>query len=390
MSVSERDAGVTPLPCQRHLFDIPEGVTYLNCAYLSPLLRSVHEVGKAALARKVHPWTIVRSDFHDDVERARARFAKLINATADDIAIVSSTSYGIAVAGANLPLERGQHVLVLADQHASNVLQWQKRAKESGGEVATVPRPADGDWTTAVLERLDRTTAIAALPNLHWTDGGTLDLVAIGRRCRELGAALVIDGTQSVGAMPLDVGAVQPDFLVVSAYKWLLCPYTLGFLYAAPHRQDGRPIEEHGQSRQGAATAEGKTGYTLEFAPGARRYDMGERSNFISLPMAVAAMDQLADWGVPTIAATLRGLTSRVAAEAERRGFSLPPAAHRAPHILGFRSAEGFSVETAKQLAAEGVHVSLRGGALRVSPHLYNDDADVDRLFSVLDRITGR
>ena len=386
----DRTRRMIGLPCQRALFDIPEGVAYLNCAYLSPLLRSVHEVGKAALARKVHPWTIVRPDFYDDVERARARFARLIGAAADDIAIVSSTSYGTAVAGANLPVARGQSVLVLADQHASNVLQWHRLAGASGGDVRTVPRPADGDWTTAVLERLDRTTAIAALPNVHWTDGGLLDLVAIGRRCRELGAALVIDGTQSVGAMPLDVREVQPDFLVVSAYKWLLCPYTLGFLYAAPHRQDGRPIEEHGQSRQGAATAEGKTGYTFDFAPGARRYDMGERCNFINLPMAITAMDQLIAWGPPAIAATLAGLTAQVAAEAESRGFFLPPAAHRAPHLLGFRSADGFSVDTARQLAAEGVHVSLRGGALRVSPHLYNDEADVGRLFAVLDRITGR
>ena len=355
------------------------------------MLRSVHEVGKAALARKVHPWTILRPDFHDDVERARARFAGLIGATADDVAIVSSTSYGMAVAGANLPLDRGERILVLADQHASNVLQWQPASRwRAEASFVSVPRPADGDWTSAVLQRLDAEDRDrgpaqrpldrrrAARPRRHRPA-----LPGAGRGARRRRHPVG-------GAMPLDVREVQPDFLVVSAYKWLLCPYTLGFFYAAPHRQDGRPIEEHGQSRLGAETAEGKTDYTFEFAPGARRYDMGERCNFINLPMAVAAMDQLLAWGVPTIAATLAELTAQVAAEAEARGFLLPPTAHRAPHILGLRADRGFPLDTAKRLAAEGVHVSLRGGALRVSPHLYNDAADVDRLFEALDRITGR
>jgi selenocysteine lyase/cysteine desulfurase len=379
------------LPCQKDLFDLPEGVTYLNCAYLSPLLDSVHEAGLRGLARKRHPWTIRRADFYDDVEAARAGFAALIGAQADDIAIVPATSYGVAVAAANLPLGRGQNVVVLADQHASNVLGWRSLAERHEASLRTVPRPADGDWTAAVLGALDRATAVAALPNVHWTDGGRLDLVEIGRRCRELGAALVVDGTQSVGAMPFDVGEVRPDFLVCSAYKWLLCPYTLAFLYAAPHRQGGRPLEEHGFNRAGAERAEGRTAYTIAFQHGARRYDMGERSNFINLPMAIVALRQLRAWGVPNIADTVAPLIEETAEAAASLGLHVPPKAHRAPHMIGIRPPGGFEPRLAEALAAEGIHVSMRGDAMRVSPHLYNTEADIERLFAALRRhLQGR
>jgi selenocysteine lyase/cysteine desulfurase len=376
-----------PLPNQRHHFDIPAEVTYLNCAYLSPLMHGVMASGETGLARKRHPWTIRREDFYQPVEEARERFARLVGAAADDVAIVPSSSYGAAVASANLPLERAQNIVHLADEHASNTLEWLCRAGAVGAGVRTVERPAGGDWTSAVLERIDSGTALAALPNLHWTDGGLLDLVAIGRRCREVGAALVVDGTQSIGAMPFDVQAVQPDFLLCSAYKWLLCPYTLAFLYAAPHRQAGQPIEHHSFSRAGAETSEGRTAYVFEFQPGARRYDMGERSNFVSLPMAVTAIDQLLAWTPAEIAATLEPLTLRAAELAETRGFAVPPAGHRAPHMIGIRAGDRFDVGLARELATRGVEVSLRGDALRVSPHLYNDQAHIERLFEELDRI---
>ena len=285
------------IPNQRHLFDIPDDVAYFNCAYLSPLPREVRAAGERGLARKSHPWEVLREDFFNEVEAARALFARLIGAAADDVALVPSTSYGTAVAGANIALDRGQSVLVLAGQHSSNVHQWRVRAAAAGAELTTVQRPADGDWTVAILAATDASTAIIAVPNCHWTDGGLVDLAAVGHRCRELGAALVVDGTQSVGAMPLDLGAARPDFLVCSAYKWLMCPYGLGFLYAAPHRQAGRPIEEHGWNRAGFDRHEGKTDYLTEFAAGARRYDMGERSNFITLPMAILALERLLAWG---------------------------------------------------------------------------------------------
>ncbi|MDA0702183.1 MAG: aminotransferase class V-fold PLP-dependent enzyme [Proteobacteria bacterium] len=375
------------IPCQRHLFDIPEGRAYLNCAYLSPLMKTAREAGERAVSRKSRPWKILREDFFAEVEAVRAAYASLIGAAPDGVALIPAASYGIATAAANLPLERGQTIVVLDGQHASNWHAWADKAEQAGGSLRTAARPEGGQWTAAVLDAIGPETAIVAVPQCHWTDGATVDLVALGERCRAVGAALVIDATQSAGAMPLDLDAVRPDFVVAAGYKWLFCPYSFGFLYAAPQRRAGRPLEGHSFHRAGARQSEGRTGYIREYEPGARRYDMGERANFIHLPMARAALDQLAAWGVEAIAASLRPLTETIANQAESRGWGLPLAESRAPHFIGIRPQADLPADLVPALAARGVHISLRGGCIRVSPHLYNTPADTSRLFETLDEI---
>ena len=372
---------------QRHLFDIPDEVTYLNCASQSPLLRASVEAGEIGVARKAHPWGSMREDAAREAESVRRLFAGLIGATADDIAIVPATSYGMAVAAANLPVERRQEVLVLESQFPSNYYAWHRLAETHGARLVTAARPGDGDWTSAVLEKIGSATAIAALPPCHWTDGGRLDLKAIGAACRGQGAALAIDGTQYVGAAPFDVAAVQPDFMVCSAYKWLLCPYSLAFLYAAPHRQSGTPIEFHANARRAEPSATHRAaGYAMGYVDNARRYDMGERNNFVSLPMAERALAQLAAWTPQGVAGGLAPLTRRLEDGARERGLTVPPEAHRVAHFIGLRGAEPPAPDLAERCAADGVHFSLRGGAIRVSPHLYADAGDIDRFFAVLDR----
>jgi selenocysteine lyase/cysteine desulfurase len=241
-----------PIPCQRHLFDLPPDVAYLNCAYVSPLLKRAAKIGAEAIARKCQPWRIRAEDFFSESERARALFAGLLGARADDIALVPAASYGLAVAAANLPVAPGRRILVLVEEFPSNVYTWRALAAQSGAEVVTIPRAADGDWTRAALACLDQRVAITAVPQCHWIDGGLLDLAAIGVRCREVGSALVVDATQSLGALPLDLATVRPDYLVCPGYKWLLGPYSLGYLYVAPAHQDGRPLEQNWIARAGS------------------------------------------------------------------------------------------------------------------------------------------
>jgi len=348
------------------------------------LLKRAVEVGAAALARKSRPWTISAADFFTDSERARGLFAELLGAAAGDVAIVPAASYGLAIAAANLSLAPGQRVLVLAEQFPSNVLTWRERARESGGEVLTVARPADGDWTGAVLAELDERVRIAALPHCHWTDGGLLDLAAIGRRCRAVGSALVLDVTQSLGALPLDLAAVRPDFLVCAGYKWLLGPYSLGYLYIAPQHRQGRPLEYNWIAREGSEDFARLVDYRPGYQPGARRFDMGERSNFALLPVSIVGLEQLLAWGVEDIAATLAARTAAIAERALGLGLSASPPGLRAGHFLGLRFPQGMPDGLPERLAKEQVYVSLRGDSLRVTPHLYNHAGDVDRLFGVL------
>jgi selenocysteine lyase/cysteine desulfurase len=387
-SDSRQSAGpattVAPLPCQRALFEIPDDVAYLNCAYMSPLLRSVRAAGERGVARKSAPWELRASDFFTETEEARRLFGALVGAGADDIAVVPSASYGITVAAANLAAPRRGRILVLAEQFPSNVYPWRALAAENSADVVTIPRPADGDWTTALLGAIDERTSLAALPHCHWIDGVRVDLVSVGRRLREVGAALVVDATQSLGVLPFDVRAVDPDFMVAASYKWLLGPYSLGFLYVAPRHQQGRPLEHNWIVRAGSENFAGLVNYRDEMQPGARRFDVGERSNFALMPMAIAALQQLASWTVPAIGETLGVITATIAERAATFGLRAAPAALRAPHYLGLRFLDGIPSGLPERLAAAKVHVSVRGDAMRVTPHLYNNEADVERLLRVL------
>jgi selenocysteine lyase/cysteine desulfurase len=371
---------------QRALFDIPDDVSYLNCSYLGPTLASARRAGEAAVGRKSSPWKIVAADFFTEADEARALFAALIGASPADIAITPSAGFGVSTAAVNLPLERGQSVVLLEGEFPSNYYAWERLARERGASLAVVPRPADGDWTEAVVGRIGPDAGIVSCVACHWTDGSLVDLVRVGERCREVGAALVVDATQWVGAAPFSVEEVQPDFLAVAAYKWLLSPYGTGFLYVAPKWQGGRPLEEGWIPREGSDDFRNLVRYRSEFRPGAVRFDVGERSNMIALPMVNESLRQILAWGVAGIAETLGSVTERIAERARDLGFEAAPASRRAPHIVGLRLAGDVPEDLAARLAAERVYVSLRGPSVRLSPHLYVTDDDLDRFFDALGR----
>jgi len=375
------------IPNQRHLFDIPDDIAYFNCGYMSPLLNRVAEIGQQATLRKAHPWEIAPADFFDVTEVARARFGSLINADASDIAIVPAASYGIAQAANNVTVRSGQNLIMLAEQFPSNVYSWQGLATENNGKMVTVERSDNHSWTEGVLDAINDDTALVALPNCHWTDGSLVDLVAVGRRCREVGAKLVLDLTQSVGALPFDVKEVQPDFMVAAGYKWLLSPYSIGFLYVSPENQNGKPIEHSWLTRLGSENFGGLVEYEEHFQPGARRYDVGETPNFALMPMAVAALDQLLNWGVDNIQTTLSAFTDTVTARTAELGLRAGSRSLRAGHFLGLRFPGGMPDDLLPQLAAENVWVSVRGDSMRVTPHLFNNDSDIDKLIDVLTKI---
>jgi selenocysteine lyase/cysteine desulfurase len=370
---------------QRDLFEVPDDIAYLNCAYMSPQLRSAREIGEAAVARKSRPWEITPDDFFEGSEEIRALFARLVGGDADGVAIIPSVSYGIAVAAANVPIDEGQSILILEDQFPSNVYAWRELAKRRGAKLVTVARPVDYDWTRAVLEGIDRDTAVVAVPNCHWTDGSILDLSRIGAAAREAGAALVVDGIQSLGAHPFDVAEVRPDFLVASAYKWLLGPYSVGFLYAGEGYRQGTPLEHNWITRRGSEEFSGLVNYQDAFQPGARRYDVGERSNFALLPVAAEALRRILDWGVENVSETIGALTDSIEEKARERGIETIPKARRARHMIGLKLGPEAPPDLAARLAAQNVFVSVRGESVRVSPHLYNTEADAERLFAALD-----
>jgi selenocysteine lyase/cysteine desulfurase len=374
------------IPCQRDKFDLPESITYLNCAYTSPLLKAAQKDGRTAIQAKANPWTIKADDFFSTAETARSLFARLVDCKPDGVALVPAVSYGIALAARNLPVARDQAILILQDQFPSNVYVWMQLAREKNAVVKTVQRPPDSDWTPAVLEAIDSDTAIVAVPNCHWTDGTRLDLVKVGEKCRTVQAALVVDGIQSIGAMPFSIEKVQPDFLAAGSHKWLLGAYSFGFCYVAPKWQEGTPLEENWFNRAGAEDFARLVDYRAAYQPGARRYDQGEASNFILAPIAAAGIKQILEWGVENISETIQSKTDAIAARAQQMGLSVAPAHVRAPHMIGLSKPGGFNKDLPNLLAQENVFVSVRGESIRISPHVYTNDEDIERLFAVLEK----
>jgi selenocysteine lyase/cysteine desulfurase len=222
-------------------------------------------------------------------------------------------------------------------------------------------------------------------------DGRLIDLVKIGERCRGVGAPLVVDLTQSAGAYPFDVKSVQPDFLVAAGYKWLLCPYSFSFLYVAPHRQDGAPIEIHANNRRdsdkGHVWENGVLRYREGWLPGARRFDVGERANFGLSPMAEAALRLIVEWEPQRIGASIKPITERIISAAEGLGYRAPRSDVRGGHFTGLRPPRPLPKDAQERLARAGVYLTVRGDFLRISPHIWVDDNDLDRLVGALDTL---
>jgi selenocysteine lyase/cysteine desulfurase len=371
------------LPSQRALFDIPEHICYLNAAAVGPLPRAVKQAGELGVARKGQPWAIEPGSAQKQFDRARAAAARLINADVDDVALISSVSYGIATAGKVLMVPRGSRVLLLQDDHSSPVLEWLGRAEAQGFVVEVVGRPDDGDWTAALLAAIGRQGAppvgMASISSVHWADGGAIALDRVGTALKAQGAHFVIDATHGAGVMDIDVRRLDPDFLVFPTYKWVLGPYGRAFLYVANRWQDGVPLEQAGSHRAPYMR-------DLAYVPSARRYDMGERDHYISLEMASIGMELIADWGQAAIIERLGMLTGRLADGLRNSGVLVSDARVRAPHVLSLQFPGGLPDDLTARLEAENVFVSPRLGRIRISPHVYNDEADVDRFLDVFRR----
>jgi selenocysteine lyase/cysteine desulfurase len=375
------------LGLQRHRFDIPDEVAYLNCAYFSPQPRAVREAGLAALNTKAHPWKVVPGDFFTPGERLRELFAGLVNGDGDGVGFAPSVSYAVGVAARNVEVGPGRNVVMLAEQFSSDVYPWRAKVAEDGGGIVTVPHPGDAAWTDALVHHIDDDTAVVAVSNVHWTDGRKVDLVKVGEAARSVGAALVVDVSQSLGAVRFDVEAVQPDFVVAVGYKWLMGPYSHGYLWAAPHRRGGMPIEQTWTSRMGSEDFSRLVDYTDELKAGARRYDYGEWSNFTLLPMATAALELIAELTPEGIGATIAPLTDRLERGAVEIGLQPVRSQHRFEHMMGVRFPGGIPGALRPALAAADVHVSVRSDSVRVSPNVYNTESDIDRLLEVFDTV---
>lgn len=371
----------------RSSFDLPPDALYLDTAAHAPLLHGVREAGAGALARSNAPWLPETATWDASVERVRALAAGWFDGSAHGVAFIPSVAYGIATAANNLPLQRGESVLVLDGQFPSNLLAWQQRCVQTDATIVVARREPAQDWTDAVRVALERHPGIriAALPQVHWHDGALLDLDTLAPRIRANGAALVLDLSQSLGALPTDFARWQPDFVASVGYKWLLGCAGLGVLWVAPHwRKHGRPIEQHWSAREEDEVWRFDAATPPAYRRGARRFDAGGILEPQRVAMFEAALMQLKAWGTDTLLAHLRAMTTALDAALDAAGLADWNTPGHAAHFTGLRPPPAQFDAVVAALRAANVICTARYGVLRVAPHLHVDEDDMRRCVAVM------
>ncbi len=365
---------VPPLPFDRaaEAFALPEGVLYLDSAAHGPPLRAMRAAGERALRESATGW--FGEHWRAQIENVRALAAQLFDGDSEAIALIPSAAYGLSLAARNLPLQRGDAVLLLDRQFPSNRLPWIRRCEDVGARIVTAVRNDGSDWTHAVLQALEAHPEIRvlALPQVHWQDGTLLDLTAISARARELGARLVLDLSQSLGALPAQIDRWQPDFVVAVGYKWLLGPYGLSWLWAAPHwREAGVPLEDGWVANDSDALWRDDAGLSTVPLSGARRFDADGVSDRPRLAMAEVALRQILEWRAPAIGDGLR-LRTRILLDALReQGLDAWLPAGECAHFCALQPHAERVDALASHLRASNVLFTQRNGRLRIAPHLH-------------------
>ena len=374
------------LNCQRELFDLPDDVHYLNCAYKAPFLREVVTQGQTALRRQFHPFTYIVRDFFEPIEETKQLFARLINCdNPQRIALIPSASYGIATVTHNVKLDQSQNVVVAADQFPSNVYPWMRLCQRDSAELKMIKRPVSGRWTDAIKEAINTYTRIVAVGNVHWTDGTLFDLKSISIRAHDVGALMIVDGTQSIGALPFDVREIKPDAVICAGYKWLLAPYSISVAYYGEYFDDKLPIEENWMNRKESDDFRNLINYQDVYRPYAYRFSAGQSSNFTLTPMLNAALNQILEWKVEEIQHYTTSLTLPYIQQLQSAGFRTTPDEERVGHLFGIGIPNGVPLDRLQaRLIDAKVYVSLRGQNIRVSPHVYTRDEDLAALLQVL------
>lgn len=370
---------------QRHLFSLDQREVYLNCARMGPIPRATQEVGLKEVRRRANPSQISSDEFFSLTNETRELFNKLIHGNDPSrVVIAPATSYIVSTVARALQPKNGT-ILLTEQQFPSNYYPWKRMAEEKGLHLDIVQRVEGQDYTQTFLDKIDHHTAIIALEPINWGDGLRIDIQSIGDKAKEVGAFYLIDGTQYIGAHPYIHSSVEPDVLVVSAYKWLLSPYGMAVAYLGPKMDDKMPLEDGWLNRSDSHDFQHLTKYKDEYRPKARRFEVGEAPDMIRVPMLNSSLQQILEWGPTNIHRYLTELVEPYNAQLQSLGYHLLASAHRCPHLYGIGLPTGIQLKDVQQkLAEQKISVSFRNEVIRVSPNVYNTRDDMAALVAAL------
>jgi selenocysteine lyase/cysteine desulfurase len=243
------------------------------------------------------------------------------------------------------------------------------------------------DWNAKLLKAIDKDTAVVLVPSVHWMTGLRFQLEAIGDKCASVGAAFLVDGTQSVGALPIDVKKCQIDALICAGYKWLMGPYGMALGYIAEKFHSGKPLEESWMNRKYARNFGDLTKYSMEYAEGAGRYNVCEMSHFILMPMMEAALDQILAWSPEGIQQYTGQLVLPLLDYFKERTVPIETLPYFSSHLFGIKLPKELSAPVFKSNLEEAhVFLSQRGAFIRIALHLFNTTEDIATLIDVFEK----
>ena len=365
-------------------FGALKGVTYLNSASTGPLPERTIRVLERFNRMRGAPHLLPDPDLFAIFTESRRLIARLINATPDEIALATNTSYGLNLAALALPLERGDVVLVSDKEFPANVYPW-LHLRQHGIEVELAPVTADG-WPdeACLLERLaDPRVKVLAVSLVQFSNGYAVDLDAVSRATRATGTYLVVDAIQGLGQLPVDLRRTPVDILSSGGQKWLLAPWGSGFTYVRREL-----IEALTPPLAGWTAFEGTDDYTQLTAYRTEFRDTARRFETITLPFQDFAgfnesLGLILAEGPERIGAHARACQEPVIDWARRADVRITsPIGRHGSAILCVAPPDAAGAYA--RLREAGVYCSLREGSLRFSPHLFNTIGEMERVAGIL------
>jgi selenocysteine lyase/cysteine desulfurase len=316
-----------------------------------------------------------QNSWRDDIEAVRALVARLVGSSVGNVAFTQNTSTGLSIAANGIEWRAGDNVVLPEREFPSNYYPWMNLAPR-GVQMRCVPAPAGHASIDDLLAAVDERTRVVALSAVQFSNGHRYDLDAVGQLCRERGVLFVVDGTQAVGALAIDVEGSGIDLLAVSAHKWMLGPAGIGFVHVSDRGLDQiRPdIVGWLSVREPFAF-----GYQLDMPRTADRFEPGTE-NVIGTIGLGAAVSIFLERGVHQVEHDVLSLTDVLCERLIAGGHHIvsPRSARERSGIIIFRSPTTSAEDVHARLVAAGIKCAQRGGGVRFSPHFYNnlDDAD--------------
>ena len=364
-----------------------DGRVWLNAAHQGPLPRDAVEAAQHALQRKVQPNLIGDEDFHRTPARLRSALAHLVNARETDIVLGNSASYGLHLIANGLGWRPADEVLVPADDFPASILPW--TVLEAKG-VKVRRLPAEGGMLTAeaLSSQLDDRTRVVCISWVNSFSGRINDLSTLGSLCRDRGVLLVVNATQGLGSLTLDVDALPIDAVTSCGFKWLCGPYGTGFCWLHPDLQAA--LESHqaywltlaGERWSDLNQHDDASNDDL----GAARFDVFGTANFLNFEPWTASLEHFLSVGIDAISAhnarLIELLVDGIDADKWRLVSGLDPSERSTMVVLEPR--RGSADDATSRLARARIDVAERRGRIRISPHLYNSVDDIDRTLTAL------